>query len=300
MYELKDLFRGNPAFSALGESLEKLDMNDSFIHQSVSLVALKAITEYLQHSLSFTCSPDNSSGVENSSQEDDYHNDEDVDTNDSTEANSEALENTAVSANSQPDVGKDTSIPSSECMDIDKGIKRPSGAVKNPETSSTSKSKEDANGEISVQCGGETRKRAHTNSDDEQHDETKRTKKGNSQSINMLDALRQLQQECPSAKYVCTAMSDTWTHRRQRRRKLEQQQGEEEKMDTSELTESLPSLPALLCMKLFTDSSKAPLVVIKIDQLPPLNMNKFNNWFTLVNKELHRHAPARNSSREKQ
>lgn len=285
-YDLKDLFRGNPTFSALGEGLEKLDMNDSVIHQSVSLVTLKAITEYLQHSLSFSCSPDNSTGEENDGQEDNYHDEDDIDADNGAGTKSEPSEITGVS-------------PSSECMDVDRDIK---GAVKNPEHPLGSKNKEVANGETNVQSGDEAtrRKRAHNSSDDEQRDETKRTKKGNLQSVNTIDILRQVQGECQSTKYVCTAMSDTWTHRRQKRRKLEQQQqregeeggGEEEKMDTSELTESLPSLPALLCMKIVTDSSKAPLVSIKIDQLPPLNMNKFNNWFTLVNKELHRYPPS--------
>ena len=271
-HDLKDLFGANPTFSTLGEGIETLDLNDSLVHQSVSLVTLKAITEYLEHSLSFSCSPDNSSEEENNSQEDSYLDENDLDTNDSAGAESESAENIAASASPERvDVDKDT-----------KGAARENKAV--------------ANGETSTQSVGEAsgRKRAHSCSDNEQQDKIKRTKKQTTHSAKTLDVLRQVQHKCQSAKYVCTAVSDTWTHRRQKRRKQEQQQqreGEEEKMDTSELTESLPSLPALLCMKIFIDRSKAPLVAIKINQLPPLNMNKFNNWFTLVNKELHRHTP---------
>lgn len=281
--DLKEIFQCNPSFSALGEGLETLDMTDSFIHQSVSLVALKAITEYLQQSLGFSCSPDNSIGEENNSQEDSYHDDDDTDTDSTTGAKSEPVENSHAAA-------------SSERMDVDRDGK---GTVKEPEPPSTREKKEVANRETSVQGtgGGEasTRKRAHNTSDDEPHDETKRTKKGNSHSVKTLDILRQVLQECQSAKYVCTAVSDTWTHRRLKRRKLEQQKKEgeeEENMDTSELTESLPALPALLSVRMLTESTKAPLVSIKIYQLPPLKMNKFNNWFTLVNKELHVHSPS--------
>ena len=296
-HDLKQLFQGNSAFSALGEGLEELDMNDSFVHKSVSLVTLKAVINYLQHSLNINCSPNNLT-EKDSSQETDLH------TNDSAAAKSspDPPENTAASAKCQPDVDKNTSILSTECMDIDKDIKQPTEAEANPEPSSTSKIKEVANGDrqrAGVKVVGEasSRKRGHSLSDEEteQSDETKRTKKGNSQTVNTLDILRQARRECQSAKYVCTAMSDTWTHRRQQQRKLEQQQqlrsGDqvEERMDTSELTESLPSLPALLCVKLFLDNSKAPLVAIKINQLPPLHVHKFNNWFALVNKELHRH-----------
>ncbi len=292
--ELKDLFRGNPTFSALGEGLETLDMKDSFVHQSVSLITLKAITEYLQQSLGFSCSPDNSIGEENGSQEDSYHDEDGIDTDSSAGAKAEPVE------------GSTASAASLELMDADSDVKGavkepgpPKGAVNEPRPPSTWEKKDVTNGEISVQGGGEasTRKRAHDTSDDEPHEEMKRTKKGNSHSIKTLDILRRIQQECQSAKYVCTAMSDTWTHRRQKRRKLEQQlqkkEGEdEEKMDTTELTESLPLLPALLSVRMSTDSSKAPLVSIKVNQLPPLKMNKFNNWFTLVNKELHGHPPS--------
>ena len=275
--ELKQIFQGNPSFSALGEGLETLDMTDSFIHQSVSLVALKAITEYLQQSLGFSCSADNSNG---DSQEESYHDDDDVNTDNSAGVKSEAVENTA----------------SSERMDVDRDGK---GTAVEPEPPSTREKKQVTNREASVQGtnGGEasTRKRAHDTSDDEPHDETKRTKKGNSHSVKTLDILRQVQQECQSAKYVCTAVNDTWTHRRLKRRKLEQQKKEgeeEENMDTNELTESLPPLPALLSVRMLTESSKAPLVSIEIYQLPPLKMNKFNNWFTLINKELHGHSPS--------
>jgi hypothetical protein len=282
--ELKDLFCGSPTFSALGEGLETLDMKDSVVHQSVSLVTLKAITEYLQQSRGFSCSPDNSTGEENGIQEDSYHDEDNIDTDSSAGAKAEPVE------------GSTASAASLELMDADGDVK---GAEKEPGPPSTREKKDVTNGETSAKGGGEasTRKRAHDTSDDEPHEEMKRTKKGNSHSIKTLDILRQVQQECQSAKYVCTAMSDTWTHRRQKRRKLEQQlqkkEGEaEEKMDTTELTESLPLLPALLSVRMSTDSSKAPLVSIKINQLPPLKMNKFNNWFTLVNKELHGHPPS--------
>ena len=292
--DLKVVFKMNPAFSALRVDIENLDLKDSVIHESVSFVTLKAITDYLKDSFDFNCSP-------GSSTEDGCANGEDdVDMDDSnTEKGSDMPENIATSANSKLTAEEKAPTPLQEYVDGDKeGGYNMSEHTVNQKPSLNSTSEEISNEEASGECKGEEslkRKRAHGSSDDDE-DETKRVKKGNSKSPETLDILRQLRQDCQSSKFMCTAMSDTWTHRRQRRRKLEQErrhrherenEGPEEKMDTSELTNSLPSLPPLLRMTLFMDTTRAPLVVIKISQLPPLHVKKFKSWFAVINKDLH-------------
>ena len=273
--DLKELLWQSQTFSALAECVDKLDLKVATIHEALSKIALKAIVKYLEEKLDFNCSPSTNQPTQQPANADiQPTNDSATDpTKQPTSADVHSTDDSATEPTKQP-----TSAETGESSSFSSML-TPKTCVQEPTPLTVN----------SINSGDPcTRKRAHPSDViDEQTDEAKRTK-NEIQSVTTLDTLRRFQSECESESYNCTAMTNTWTRRRKklRQQQQQQQQNRDVQMDTTDLTDSLPLVLPVLCVKLSIDYSELPTCTIVINQLPPLNINEFKNWYAIINKEL--------------
>lgn len=261
--ELTTLLQRDQTLAKVAECVGQLDLHNIAIHQSVSRLALKAVSFYLTNKLKFKCTPCSTT---------------------EQQAMEQQCGDAIGPSNSEPDLmmsKEDSSSNLQSSVSTDKEL---------VEEREDHGSQVDANGQSERAAEVLHRKRAHSSDDDGEDDElvsdeTKRARKRRD-SVTPLDVLHQTQPEQLSEAYHCLAMSDTWTHRRQKQR--QQRKAADEKMETSELTDALPCLPPLLSLKLSLDTSQIPHVAVSVDQLPPapINISNFKNLFALINKEL--------------
>ena len=272
------LQKQGPPFSILAEWIDQLDPTNSSVHESLSRVVLRAVATYLHNKFDFISTPSNLSKNESLTSSEPHP-------SGGQSVMLHPLDSTELATPRPHPSDSHDPQPVQPTIHGDDQPTQHAGATLHVSNSSIPHSSD--SGEKRVLTG---HKRALSSdsddfdSDELASDDTKRVK-NTFEEVTALDVLRHVQQGCHSNEYTCTAATDSWTHRRRKRR---HQRKSEDKMDTSELSESLPVCPPVLRVKMSiaTDNSDPQKVTIDICQLEPHNTNKFKNWFALINKEL--------------